>query len=126
MVQTSASRDRRSVHASKVSRTLRLIEKETRSQSTAAGLARAAVSFEKLSQKHGHRPEILFQWRKININSPDQGPFGVPKITGSDTKNPTKNEKSRISSSSSRSNRRCFMRQLADAAPFLRRKTVAV
>jgi hypothetical protein len=53
-----------------------------------------------------HRPEILLRRRKININSPDQGPFGVPKITGRNTKNPTMNEKSRVSYSSSRSKAR--------------------
>jgi hypothetical protein len=46
-----------------------------------------------------HGREILLQWRKINMNSTDQGPFGVPKVTGSSTKYPTKNEKSRMSSS---------------------------
>jgi hypothetical protein len=50
-------------------------------------------------KNRAQRSEILLQWGKININSPDQGRFGVPKITASNTKNPTKNEKSCISSS---------------------------
>jgi hypothetical protein len=99
MGQTSASRHPRSDHASKVSWTPRLTEKKTRLQSTAAGRARIAFYSKGSLKNRAHRRETLLQWRKININSADQGHFGVPKITGSNTKNPTKNEKFRISSS---------------------------
>jgi hypothetical protein len=74
--------------------------------------ARLSVSISSGEKNRSHRRQILLRWRKINMNSTDQGPFGVPKITGSNTNNPTKNDKSRISSSSSPSNRRCFTRQL--------------
>jgi hypothetical protein len=53
MAPTSASRHPRSVHVSKVSWTPRLFEKKTRLQSTAAGLARLALSFTKFPQKPG-------------------------------------------------------------------------
>jgi hypothetical protein len=102
MRQTSDSRHPRSVHASKVSWTLRLIDKKTRLRSTAARLTRTAVSLKERSQTKRRR-DTLLQWRKININSTDQGLFWVPKITASNTKNPTKDEKSRISSSSTQS-----------------------
>jgi hypothetical protein len=43
------------------------------------------------------RMEIRLHWRRININSTDKEPFIVLKITGSNTNNPTNNEKFCIS-----------------------------